>query len=260
MKIVVGVKAVLNPSGIAVNRRAGQVTIQREEVLMDPAAKHALEAALRLKDALGAEVIALAVGAERAEDVLCQALGMGADQAIGVRDAALSRADAGVVTRALARAVEHIGGVALVLVGERALDTSDGQVGPRLAEALGWPLLSRALRLEVNGTTLRTVTQRGREYIAQEADLPAVVTIPRDSHPPRYAHAGRLLQAYRDGLVTTWSVADLGLDAASLAPLVQVRGAVVPPERELGVRLTGTAEEVAAKLAGQLYERLGLRR
>ncbi|MER3514396.1 MAG: electron transfer flavoprotein subunit beta, partial [Chloroflexota bacterium] len=52
MKIVVGMKAVLNPSGIAVNRRAGQVTVQREEVLMDPAAKHALEAALRLKDAL----------------------------------------------------------------------------------------------------------------------------------------------------------------------------------------------------------------
>lgn len=260
MKIVVGVKAVLDPSGIVVNRRAGQVTVQREEVLMDPAAKHALEAALRLKDAVGAEVIALAVGAERAGDVLCEALGMGADQAIGVQDVALSRADAGVVTRVLARAIEHIGGVALVLVGERALDTNDGQVGPRLAEALGWPLLSRALRLEVNGAALRIIKQIGRDFIAQEADLPAVVTIPRDSHPPRYAHAGRLFQAYREGGVTYWSVADLGLDAASLEPLVQVRGAVVPPERELGVRLTGTAEEVAAELARQLYERLGLRR
>lgn len=260
MKIVVGVKAVLDPSGIVVNRRAGQVMVQREEVLMDPAAKHALEAALRLKDTLGAEVIALTVGVERAGDVLCEALGMGADQAIEVRDTALSRADASVVTRVLARAVEHIGGVDLVLVGERALDTGEGQVGPRLAEALGWPLLSRAMRLEVIGVTLRIVTRRGREAIAQEADLPAVVTIPVDSHLPRYAHGARLLQAYRDGLVTTWGMADLGLDAASLAPLVQVRGTVVPPERELGVRLTGTADEVAAKLASQLYSRLGLRR
>ncbi len=258
MKIVVGVKAVLAPSGITVNRRAGQVTVQREEFLMDPAAKNALEAALRLKDALGAEVIALTVGMERAGDVLCEALGMGADQAIGVQDAALSRADASVVTRLLARAIERIGGVALVLVGERALDTGDGQVGPRLAEALGWPLLSRALRLEVNDSTLRIVKQIGPDFIAQEADLPAVVTIPRDSHPPRYAHGARLLQAYREGLVATWSVADLGIDAASLEPLVQVRGAVIPPERELGVRLTGTADEVAAKLASQLYTRLGL--
>lgn len=260
MKIVVGVKAVLDPSGITVNRRAGQVAVQREEVVMDPAAKNALEAALRLKDALGAEVIALAVGAERAGDVLCEALGMGADQAIGVQEATLSRADVGVVTRVLARAVERLGGVDLVLVGERALDTGTGQVGPCLAEALGWPLLPMALRLEVNGATLRIVRRRDHEVIAQEADLPAVVTIPRDSHPPRYAHAARLLQAYRDGLVTYWSVADLEMDAASLEPLVQVRGAVVPPERELGVRLMGTAEEVAAKLASQLYARLGLRR
>jgi electron transfer flavoprotein beta subunit len=260
MKIVVAIKQVLDPSGITVNRRAGRITVNRENYLMDPASKNALEAALRLKDVAGAEVIALTLGPERVGDALYEALGMGADRAIDVQDAAFRRADAAIATRVLAQAVKRIRSVDLMLVGERALDTDDGQVGPRLAEALGWPLLSRALHLEVNGRVVHSVKKVGDGAIAEEADLPALVTIPRDSHPPRYAHAGRLLQAYADEKIEQWSAADLGMDAASLEPLAQVRGSVLPPERQLGARLSGTTDEIATKLASQLYDSLGLRR
>jgi electron transfer flavoprotein beta subunit len=260
MKIVVAIKQVLDPSGIGVNRRSGRITVNRESYLIDPAAKNALEAALRLKDTAGAEVIALTLGPERASDALYEALGMGADRAIDVQDGAFRRADAVVATRALAQAVKHIRAVDLVVVGERALDTDDGQVGPRLAEALGWPLLSRALKLEVDSHILRIVKQVETGHVAEEADLPAVVTIPRDSHPPRYAHGAHLFGAYQDGNIEHWSAAALGLVEADLEPLAHVRGAVLPPERQVGLRLAGTTEEVAVKLATQLYDRLGLRR
>lgn len=276
MNIVVAIKQVLDPSAITVNRRAGRITVSREEYVMDPAAKNALEAALRLKDAIGqvgserergetaqAAVIALTVGPERADDALCEALGMGADRAIRVQDSDAARsalADAAVAARTLAQAVERIGGVDLVFVGERALDTDDGQVGPRVAESLGWPLLSRALRVEVSGRTLRIVKRAGDAYVVEEADLPALITVPPDSHPPRYAHAGRLLEAYREAQIERWSLADLGIDEASLGPLAQMRGPVIPPERQLGARLAGTAQETAVELASQLYSRLGLGR
>lgn len=257
MKIIVAIKQILDPSGISVNRRAGRITVTREEYIIDPAAKNALEAALRLKDASGAEMIALTLGPERADEALCEALGMGADRAIHVQDAAFQRADAAVAARALARAIERIGAVDLVLVGAQALDTGDGQVGPRLAETLGWPLLARALRVEVAEGVVHTIRRTSAGTLAEEADLPALVTIPRESHPPRYAHAGRLIWAHQEKPIERWSAADLGLDGVDLEPLVEVRNQIAPPERQPGTILSGTAQEAVAGLARQLYARLG---
>ena len=59
MRVICIVGRVLDPSGIAVNRRAGRIFINREEYVFQPADRCALEAALRVKDATGAEVVVL---------------------------------------------------------------------------------------------------------------------------------------------------------------------------------------------------------
>ena len=65
MKILVCVKQVLDPGGITVNRKAEKVFINREEFILDPASKAALEAANDLKQAGAAShVIAISVGPE----------------------------------------------------------------------------------------------------------------------------------------------------------------------------------------------------
>jgi electron transfer flavoprotein beta subunit len=81
MKVLVCVKQVLDPGGIIVNRKAEKVFINREEFILEPASKAALEAANDLKQA-GTEVIAISVGPERVEDGLREALARGADRAI----------------------------------------------------------------------------------------------------------------------------------------------------------------------------------
>ena len=69
MKILVCVKQVLDPRGMTVNRKAEKVFINREEYILDPASKAALETANHLKQG-GAEVIAISVGLERVEDAI----------------------------------------------------------------------------------------------------------------------------------------------------------------------------------------------
>ena len=59
MRVVVILGRVLDPSGIVVNRRAARIFVNREEYVLQPADRCALEMALRVKDATGAEVVAL---------------------------------------------------------------------------------------------------------------------------------------------------------------------------------------------------------
>jgi len=246
MNILVILRAVQDPSGLSVNRRAQKVFINREQYLFNPSDRNALEAALQL----GGRVTVLGLGGAPAEQVLRDARAMGAARAVQIRDEGLKNADAFVLTGVFQRAIEQLGGIDLVLLGAEVLDSDNGQIGPRLAEALDWAFIGNAHELKVSGETLTAIVARGRAFARVEADLPAVATVAPDSNKPRYAHAGRVIAAFSDAAaVEIRSAADLGLSEANLQPVTEWRGESFPPERELGKRLEG---DVAAQLVETL--------
>jgi electron transfer flavoprotein beta subunit len=256
MKIAVILGRVLNPAGIVVNRRRGRIFVNREEYVMQPADRCALEAALRIKDGKGAEVVALPRGLLPNDDILRQALSMGAGRAIHLVGQASDVDDAG-MTRVLAAAVERLGGVDLILAGATTLDTGQSQLGPRLAEALDWPQVVDAWAVRVVGNRAEVVCQEGLGYVISEADLPAVVTVHPGALTLRYPDGVRLINVYRDAeVVEQWDVAEL-VDTGDLAPLLEKRGQDFPPERERGVWLEGTPQEMAQALADALKQRVG---
>jgi electron transfer flavoprotein beta subunit len=258
MRIAVILGRVLDPAGIVVNQRRGRIFVNREEYVMQPADRCALEAALQIKNGGDAEVIALPRSLLPDDDVLRQALSMGADRAIHFvgRIGNLPYGDA-VAARLLAAAVERLGAADLILTGATTLDTGQSQLGPRLAEALGWPQIVDSWAVRVVGDHVETVCQSGvGDYVIFEADLPAVVTVHPGALDPRYPDGVRLINVYRDeGAVDRWDIADL-VDTGDLAPLLEKRGQDFPPERERGVRLEGTPEEMAQALAGELRKRV----
>ena len=266
MRIVVILGRVLDPSGIVVKGKAGRIFVNREEYVLQPADKCALEAALRIKDATDAEIVALprgplpdgSTGLTTSDDVLRQALAMGADRAVDLvgQVANLSNAGDAVMARVLAAAVEKLGGADLLLTGATTLDTGQGQLGPRLAEALGWPQIVGVWQAKVADGRVQAVRRDGSEYVAVEADMPAVVTVLPGALKPRYPDGVRLINVYRaEDAVEKWDVADL-VDETALQPLLEKRGQDFPPERELGVRLSGTSEEMAQAMADALRERV----
>ncbi|HJW83009.1 MAG TPA: electron transfer flavoprotein subunit beta, partial [Anaerolineae bacterium] len=100
MKIVVCVKQVLDPRGITVNRKAEKVFVNREEYLLDPGSKAALQVAAAIKanaptsNGSGpVEVGALSLGPDRVDDALREAVAFGADRAMWLKDAAFDQAD-----------------------------------------------------------------------------------------------------------------------------------------------------------------------
>ncbi len=253
MRVLVPVKPILDPAGFVVNRKAGRIFVNEENFVTNPVDRRALEAALRLKDSHRAEVIVTSVGSPRADDALREALAMGADQAILVTDPACEQLDEVSVTRALAAVIRCLGGVELVCPAQVALDTGGAQVGPRLAEALGWAFLDSALSMELDRNTLRIVRAEDGRFARFEAELPAVVTFAEGAPRQRYPRGPELISAYRDAeAVEQWDLASLDLVPADVEPVMMEHGPSFPPERELGRRLTGSVEQLASALVREL--------
>jgi len=256
MRIIVPIKQILDPGGITVNRRAERIFINREEYIINPNDKNALEEALKLKDEQGAEVVAVTMGPERADDALREALAMGADNAFLLTDAAFEKADIPVATTVLGKAIQKIGDYDLILTGCRAADTGAGQLGPRLAEYLGLPQITEVHQVLVVGDgRVRARRSWNQGYAEVEASLPALLTIALDANQPRYPPGARIMNAYREWEVTVWGASDLGIEAAELQPLTEEKRISFPPERELGVKITGAPEEAARELVQYLKVR-----
>jgi electron transfer flavoprotein beta subunit len=249
MRVVVAIKQVLDPRGFTVNRKAERIFVNREDYMINPADKCALQVALQLKDATGAEVVVLCGGPERANEALRQAWAMGADRGIHLTDRLFAGADGLVAARLLAAAVRKLGEVDLALTGERALDTGAGEVGPRLAEALGWPHVLAAHKVEVADSIVQVIA-RAEQFVAVQAPRPAVVIVANGANQPRYANAARVINSYQKWDPESWNAADLGLSESELKVAVEKRGQAFPPERQPGTIL-GSADELVGMLKRQ---------
>lgn len=260
MKIIALVKQILDPAGISVRRDKERVFINKEEYIVGPGSKAAIEAALRLRcDGDEHTVVALSLGLPQAEDALREALAMGCDSATLVTDKALKDADTAVAVRALAAAVNKLGGADLIVAGRASGDTGAGQVGPRLAKVLGYTWVTDVCALAAQDGALQATRHWGEGFTALEAPLPAVVTVAPEAFPPRYPHGARIMNAYREWEVTTWNVADLELSEKDLKPVLNMRGESFPPPVEIGEVFRGDPSTVAgdAVVALRLQKLIG---
>jgi electron transfer flavoprotein beta subunit len=250
MRIIVTIKQILDPTGFTVHRRLERIFVNREDYIINPNDKNALEEALRLKDTYGAEVIALSLGEPRADDALREALAMGANQAFLLTDEAFADVDAASAALILGKAIQKIGDYDLILTGQRALDTGASQIGPRLAEYLGLPQVLEVRQVSgLDNGKLRARRNWKGGFAEVEVSLPALLSIAPQANQPRLPHGARIMNAYREWEVTTWGLADLGLSEEELTPLIRLQREAFPPERTLGELISGTPDEAAKELA-----------
>jgi electron transfer flavoprotein beta subunit len=208
--------------------------------------EYVLEKALKLTEAHGGEVTLLTVGPANAAEALRKALAMGAARAVHVNDDAIRgsciRATVDVLVAALGK-LEYD----LIFAGA---DTSDGQGGviaAALAARLGLPYLSYAGEIEPSadgGVRIHRLTTTG--YDVLEAPTPALVMGTQLLGEPRYPSLRGIMQA-RSKPVENWSLADLGIDAASVglaAATTKTLDAEKPAERA-GATFVRDAPEVA---------------
>jgi len=254
MRIVVPIKQLLDPSGITIRRDKERLFINREDYILGPGSSAAIEAALCIKDKQtdSVQVLTVSMGPSRVDDALREALAMGCDAAYRITDKTFQGADQSATARILAAAIERLGGADLIVTGNASGDTGSGQLGPRLAGALGYGQVTGVYALEAADTELRATRRWRNRFASVTAPLPAVVTVAPEAFPPRYPHGARIMNAYREWDVTVWDAHDLGLDEAVLEPLLVARGESFPPPLDSGEQYRGEPEAMAREVVAAL--------
>lgn len=212
MNIIVCLKQVPDTEAVKLNPETNTLVRDGVENIMNPFDRQALEAALMLKDKEGAKVTVLTMGLPQATDILKEAIAMGADEGILLSDRALAGSDTLATSMALAAAVKHIGDYDLVMCGKQAVDGDTAQVGPEMAEHLGIPQITGALKIDYAGGKFVVVRENESSVQTLACAAPLLVTVTRAEKEPRFASIKGKMKA-RKAAIPTLTVADLAIDA-----------------------------------------------
>jgi electron transfer flavoprotein beta subunit len=211
--------------------------------VISPYDEFALETALRLKEAKGeGEIVAIAVGESSSAEQLRSALAMGADSAVLLKGQ--TTLDGLATARALAVEIREAG-ADLVLVGMKAVDGDQQQVGPMLAELLDMPCITVASSLEAEGSTIvaHSEIEGGVEIV--EAEMPVVISVTKGSYEPRYPSLKGIMAAKKKPLQEK--------DAQLGENRIEVRELMLPPQRPAG-RVVGQGTDAVPELIRALRE------
>ena len=208
MKIIVCVKQVPDTKGGVKFNPDGTLDRGAMLTIMNPDDKAGLEAALRLKDQYGAEVTVLTMGLPKAEDVLREAIAMGADNGILVTDRVLGGADTWATSTTIAGAIRNIKDYDIIITGRQAIDGDTAQVGPQIAEHLNIPVISYAQDIKVDGDSVIVKRQYEDRHHMLKAKMPVLITALSELNEPRYMTPGGIFDAC-DAEITTWGRANL---------------------------------------------------
>ena len=200
MKIVVCVKQVPDTKGGVKFKPDGTLDRAAMLTIMNPDDKAGLEAALRLKDQYGAEVTVVTMGLPKAEEVLREAMAMGADKGVLITDRVLGGADTWATSSTIAAGIRNLE-YDLIITGRQAIDGDTAQVGPQVAQKLGLNQVTYVEEVkgveEVEGVkkvTVKRVIDGGVETV--EAPLPVVLTVNGSAAPCRPQNA-KLVMKYK---------------------------------------------------------------
>jgi len=214
VKIAVCLKQVPETTEVKINPETN--TLMREGVasITNPFDEFALEEGLLTKEKYGGEVHVMSMGPPQAIEILKNALAVGADKVYLLSDPAFAGADTLATAYTLAKTIEKIGEVDLVICGKQAIDGDTAQVGPGIATRLGIPQLTYVAKVrEIDPAKKKIVVERmlenGREVV--ECSLPVVITVMKDINEPRLPSLLGIKKAAK-ATIPTWTAKEIGVD------------------------------------------------
>jgi electron transfer flavoprotein beta subunit len=263
MKIFVCVKQVPDTSGKVAVNPDGTLNRASMPAITNPDDCNAMEAALQIKDETDCKVIAVTMGPPSAKAMLKELLAMGADEAVLISAREFGGSDTFATSQIIAAAIHHMGIEEddLILCGRQAIDGDTAQVGPQIAEKLHIPQVTYAadIKKEGNSITVKRMLEDG--YMTVQVHTPCLVTCIKELNDPRYMTVRGVLEHDKKPITV------LDYEALKDEPLIEVdtiglKGSptnifksFTPPQKGVGVMLSGTEKEMAAALAESLLKK-----
>ncbi|MFW5858656.1 MAG: electron transfer flavoprotein subunit beta/FixA family protein [Planctomycetota bacterium] len=213
MRVVVCVKQVPDTGDVRIDPDRGTLIREGIASVLNPLDSYAVETAVRLARAHGGSAIALSMGPPQAEAVCREAIARGCDEAVLLTDRVFAGADTWATSHVLARAIDRLGAVDLVLCGKMAVDGDTAQVGPGIATHLGWPqaIDCKAITAEDGAVHATVLTDQGDEDL--RLPTPALCTVLKEACIPRLSDLVQAMHARRTS-IPHWDHTAIGADPA----------------------------------------------
>ncbi len=264
MKIFVCVKQVPGVSEVKIDPKTNTLVREGVESVINPNDRNAIELALTLKEKHGAEVLILSMGPPQAEEILREAIAMGADKGYLLTDRAFAGADTLATSYTLGLAIKKILDDSnseenyLIICGAQAIDGDTGQVPPELAEELGIPQIAYVLNVELNDDKIIAERKfRAVEIVVIETKLPALISVLNDINHPRYPSMAGILKAHDKSKIIYFDAKSLNADESKIGlngSSTEVWKIFAPERKGDRIILRGTLEEIVQQLCQNLKD------
>jgi len=260
LKLVCCIKQVPRVTELPWDPVTGTLKRGMADGMMNPACRHALEAALILKNRHQAEITVITMGPQSSEEVLREAMAMGADYGVLVSDPRMAGADTHITSRILAKSIITVcPDFDLILCGCHTSDSETAQVGPQITEELNLPGISYVDDMELLDRCIRVNRVSDSFVETFELPLPALVTVSTNHYTPRYVSMAGLEDAFDKSTVHRLNLEDLNLPpgketTASPTRILRVYSPVAEKENLV---LKGSARRIVQQLFDQFDDRIG---
>ena len=266
MNVLVCVKQVPDTAEIRMDPETNTLIRKGVPSILNPFDGYALEAAARLKDKdPNIKIVVVSMGPGEARAALKECLAIAADRAYLISGRKFGGSDTLATSYILSEAIKKVeeleGGFDAIFCGKQAIDGDTAQVGPEIAEHLGYPQVTYALEAEVLGDTLtvKKETDWGAQIIGLK--MPGLVTFTKPAWDPRLPSIKRKMAANK-AEIPVLSDDDLpGVDPAraglSGSP-TKVKKTFAAPRKSGGVIIREESAEASARKLAALLGRAGV--
>lgn len=258
MNILVCVKQVPDTTQVKIDPVTNTLIRDGVPAIVNPFDAFALEAAARVKDQHpNAKIVVASMGPENAKNALKECLAIAADKAYLVSGRAFGGSDTLATSYILYNAVQKIqeleGPFDAIFCGKQAIDGDTAQVGPELAEHLGYPQVTCALEvLNSDDEHLEVLKEGQDDNLVLSIQTPCVVTFTKPSFDPRFPTIKRKMAANRAQIPTLTPEDFPQIDTTRIGlkgSPTHVKRSFVPAKKSGGMVIQEeTVEESAAKL------------
>ena len=263
MNILVCVKQVPDTNEIKIDPETNTLVRDGVPSIVNTFDGYALEAAARIKDNdPDTKIVVLSMGPAQAEAALRECLAIAADKAYLVSDRAFGGSDtlatSYIISETIKKVEELEGKFDVIFCGKQAIDGDTAQVGPEIAEHLGYPQITYGLEAEVDGDTIKVKKEVEEGVAVIAAKMPAVVTFTKPAWDPRYPTIKRKMAANRAQIPTLTAAEFPAIDTTRIGlkgSPTHVKKTFVPQKKSGGIKIKEeTVEESVNKLIGLMSE------
>ncbi|HKL92531.1 MAG: electron transfer flavoprotein subunit beta/FixA family protein [Bacteroidales bacterium] len=198
LNILVLAKQVPDTRNVGKDAMTPEGTVNRSALpaIFNPEDLNALEQALQLKDRYPLSTVnVLTMGPFRAAEIVREALYRGADGGIVLSDRAFAGSDTLATSYALSSAIRKMGNIDIIFCGRQAIDGDTAQVGPQVAEKLGWKQITYAEtidQIDSEKIVIKRRIDKGVEHVS--TSLPVLITVNGSAAECRPRNAKRVMK------------------------------------------------------------------